>query len=167
MSYIKGKDFKMNKYLSGIIALCILPMSAFAEGDLSTFDDRVPLSEKLLRMGIDVGSTTVKILILDTEKNEILYNHYERHHAEQWNTTQRLLKDVAEKFPGKHFRMAVCGSGGKPIAEKIGAHYIQEVVANSSAVRALYPQSRTAIELGGQDAKIIFFFVYLFPFGVI
>ena len=51
-------------------------------------------------MGIDVGSTTVKILILDTEKNEILYNHYERHHAEQWNTTQRLLKAVAEKIPG-------------------------------------------------------------------
>lgn len=116
------------------------------------------LSGKLLRMGIDVGSTTVKILILDTEKNEILYNHYERHHAEQWNTTQRLLKAVAEKFPGTRFRMAVCGSGGKPIAEKIGAHYIQEVVANSSAVRALYPQSRTAIELGGQDAKIIFFY---------
>ena len=116
------------------------------------------MSEKLLRMGIDVGSTTVKILILDTEKNEILYNHYERHHAEQWNTTQRLLKDVAEKFPGKRFRIAVCGSGGKPIAEKIGAHYIQEVVANSSAVRALYPKSRTAIELGGQDAKIIFFY---------
>ena len=47
-------------------------------------------------MGIDVGSTTVKILILDTEKNEILYNHYERHHAEQWNTAQKLLRDVSE-----------------------------------------------------------------------
>ena len=116
------------------------------------------MSPKILRMGIDVGSTTVKILILDTEKNEIIYNHYERHHAEQWNTTQRLLKTVSEKFPNTCFRIAVCGSGGKPIADKIGAHYIQEVVANSSAVRALYPQSRTAIELGGQDAKIIFFY---------
>ena len=109
-------------------------------------------------MGIDVGSTTVKILIIDIEKNEILYNHYERHHAEQWNTTQRLLKSVAEKFPRTSFRIAVCGSGGKPIADKIGAHYIQEVVANSAAVRTLYPASRTAIELGGQDAKIIFFY---------
>lgn len=116
------------------------------------------MSNKLFRMGIDVGSTTVKILILDTEKNEILYNHYERHHAEQWNTAQKLLSDVSEKFPGTRFRIAVCGSGGKPIADKIGAHYIQEVVANSSAVRALYPASRTAIELGGQDAKIIFFY---------
>jgi len=109
-------------------------------------------------MGIDVGSTTVKILILDTEKNEIVYNHYERHHAEQWNTAQRLLRDVAKKFPSARFRIAICGSGGKPIADKIGAHFVQEVVANSSAVRALYPQTRTAIELGGQDAKIIFFY---------
>ena len=109
-------------------------------------------------MGIDVGSTTVKILILDTEKNEIVYNHYERHHAEQWNTAQRLLRDVAEKFPGQRFRIAICGSGGKPISDKIGSHFVQEVVANSSAVRALYPQTRTAIELGGQDAKIIFFY---------
>ncbi|MBP5520295.1 MAG: 2-hydroxyacyl-CoA dehydratase [Treponema sp.] len=109
-------------------------------------------------MGIDVGSTTVKILILDTENNEILYNHYERHHAEQWNTAKKLLEDVAKKFPNARFRIAVCGSGGKPIADKIGAHYIQEVVANASAVRALYPNTRTAIELGGQDAKIIFFY---------
>ena len=116
------------------------------------------LSEKLLRMGIDIGSTTVKILILDTEKNEVLYNKYERHHAEQWNTAQRLLKDVAAQFPGKRFRIAICGSGGKPISDKIGAHYVQEVVANASAVRTLYPASRTAIELGGQDAKIIFFY---------
>ncbi|WP_294429354.1 acyl-CoA dehydratase activase [uncultured Treponema sp.] len=116
------------------------------------------MAQKLLRMGIDVGSTTVKILILDTEKNEIVYNHYERHHAEQWNTAQRLLSDVAQKFPGQRFRIAICGSGGKPISDKIGAHFVQEVVANSSAVRALYPQTRTAIELGGQDAKIIFFY---------
>ena len=56
------------------------------------------------------------------------------------------------------FRIAVCGSGGKPIAEAMGVHYIQEVVANAAAVRALYPQTRTAIEMGGQDAKIIFFY---------
>ncbi|WP_407427841.1 BadF/BadG/BcrA/BcrD ATPase family protein, partial [Treponema sp.] len=116
------------------------------------------MSEKALRMGIDVGSTTVKILILDSKENEIIYTHYERHHAEQWATTQRLLKDVAEKFPGQRFRIAVCGSGGKPISDRIGSHFVQEVVANSAAVRNLYPQSRTAIELGGQDAKIIFFY---------
>lgn len=113
---------------------------------------------KILRMGIDVGSTTVKILILDSDKKNILYNHYERHHAEQWKTVQRLLKETLKLFPDSRFRIAVCGSGGKPIADRIGAHYIQEVVANASAVRSLYPETRTAIELGGQDAKIIFFY---------
>ena len=66
--------------------------------------------------------------------------------------------EVAAAFPERMFRVAVCGSGGKPIAEAMGVHYIQEVVANAAAVRALYPQTRTAIELGGQDAKIIFFY---------
>ena len=72
-------------------------------------------------------------------------------------TVRRLLQEVSDAFPEQGFRAAVCGSGGKPIAERIGAYYIQEVVANAAAVRALYPNVRTAIELGGQDAKIIFF----------
>ncbi|MBQ3120102.1 MAG: 2-hydroxyacyl-CoA dehydratase [Peptococcaceae bacterium] len=110
-----------------------------------------------LRLGVDVGSTTVKTVILDIEKNKVLYTRYERHHAEQAKTVQRLLQEIVTLFPNELFRVAVCGSGGKPIAERIGAHYIQEVVANAAAVRKLYPQTRTAIELGGQDAKVIFF----------
>ena len=110
-----------------------------------------------LRLGIDVGSTTVKTVILDTTENKVIYTRYERHHAEQGKTVQRLLTEIMEHFPTAQFRVAVCGSGGKPIADRIGAHYVQEVVANAAAVRALYPQTRTAIELGGQDAKVIFF----------
>lgn len=68
------------------------------------------------------------------------------------------MVEAAAAFPERMFRIAVCGSGGKPVAEAMGVHYIQEVVANAAAVRALYPQTRTAIELGGQDAKIIFFY---------
>lgn len=109
-----------------------------------------------LHLGIDVGSTTVKALVLDIRNNEVLFSRYERHHAEQVNTVRHLLLQVAEAFPGEAFRIAVCGSGGKPIAQAIGAHYIQEVVANASGVRKLYPQARTAIELGGQDAKLSF-----------
>jgi len=112
---------------------------------------------KAFRLGIDVGSTTVKTIILDTEKDKIVHARYERHHAEQGKTVQRLLQEIVTLFPDELFRVAVCGSGGKPIAERIGAHYIQEVVANAAAVRKLYPQTRTAIELGGQDAKVIFF----------
>ena len=54
-------------------------------------------------------------------------------------------------------RIAVCGSGGRPLADQKGVCYVQEVVANGAAVRALYPAARTAVELGGQDAKVIFF----------
>ena len=114
-------------------------------------------SQKPLRLGIDVGSTTVKTVILDTTENKVIYTRYERHHAEQGRTVQRLLAEIMEQFPNAEFRAAVCGSGGKTIAERIGAYYVQEVVANAAAVRALYPHARTAIELGGQDAKVIFF----------
>ena len=115
------------------------------------------IQNKSLRLGIDVGSTTVKVIVMEAPSNQVLFARYERHHAEQGKTVRRLLEEVADVFPEQRFRAAVCGSGGKPIAERIGAYYIQEVVANAAAVRALYPNVRTAIELGGQDAKIIFF----------
>lgn len=67
------------------------------------------------------------------------------------------LREVGKRFPGARLRVAVTGSGARDIARALGAAYIQEVVANSIAVRELYPQVRCAIELGGQDAKMIFF----------
>ncbi len=115
------------------------------------------MEKKKQRLGIDVGSTTVKVSVLEQGSDRQLFEQYERHHAEQGKTVLKLLKAVEREFPGAEFRAAVCGSGGRPIAERIGAYYIQEVVANAALVRALYPQVRTAIELGGQDAKIIFF----------
>lgn len=115
------------------------------------------MQNQSLRLGIDVGSTTVKVVVMEAQSKQVLFARYERHHAEQGKTVQRLLQEVAAAFSEQSFRAAVCGSGGKPVADRIGAHYIQEVVANAAAVRALYPQVRTAIELGGQDAKIIFF----------
>lgn len=113
---------------------------------------------QILRLGIDIGSTTAKVVVLDPQRQTVLFSRYRRHHAEQSKTVRQLLMEVASAFPGQTFRGAVCGSGGKPIAKAIGAHYIQEVVANAAAVRTLYPRTRTAIELGGQDAKIIFFY---------
>ncbi|MDO4175158.1 MAG: acyl-CoA dehydratase activase [Eubacteriales bacterium] len=115
-------------------------------------------SNDLLCLGLDIGSTTVKAVVCKPDSAEVLFSQYRRHHAEQAQTVRHLLKEIHTAFPDYRFRIAVCGSGGKPIAERIGAHYVQEVVANASAVRTLYPQARTAIELGGQDAKIIFFY---------
>ncbi len=110
-----------------------------------------------LRLGIDVGSTTVKLVVLDPENGEMLYSVYRRHHARQLETTEKLLREAQKLYPEETFRAAVCGSGGKPVARRLGIPFIQEVVANAAAACALYPTARTAIELGGQDAKIIFF----------
>lgn len=109
-----------------------------------------------LRAGIDIGSTTVKLVVINDEKEE--YSAYCRHNAEQEETLKKLLKDAKKKFGNKKIKFAVCGSGGKPIAEKMGVYYVQEVVASSAAVCKMYPNVKTAIELGGQDAKVIFFY---------
>lgn len=110
-----------------------------------------------LYAGIDVGSTTVKIVVVDTVSEEILFHKYIRHGAEQMKAVRELLLEAGEKFSGRYVKAAVCGSGGKPVAEAMGVSYVQEVVANAAAVHALYPEAGTAIELGGQDAKVVFF----------
>ncbi|MCD7956276.1 MAG: acyl-CoA dehydratase activase [Lachnospiraceae bacterium] len=115
-------------------------------------------TDRELRIGIDVGSTTVKVVITDAGTQDVLYARYVRHNAKQKETVGGLLAEAEEQYPHQRFRAAVCGSGGRTIAQRLGVHYIQEVVANSAAVRALYPQVRTAIELGGQDAKVVFFY---------
>jgi predicted CoA-substrate-specific enzyme activase len=111
-----------------------------------------------LWLGIDVGSTTAKIVVLEPGGGDVLLRRYTRHNARQTETVYTLLKEVFELFPQAEFRVAVCGSGGKTIASLIHGAYIQEVVANSIAVKTFYPHSRVAVELGGQDAKIVFFY---------
>jgi predicted CoA-substrate-specific enzyme activase len=113
---------------------------------------------QVLYLGIDVGSTTVKIVVVDPSTKNILFSRYKRHNACQAETVLAILQEIFMQHPGAQFRAAVCGSGGKTIADLIHAPYIQEVVANSIAVRAFFPNVRVAIELGGQDAKIIFFY---------
>ena len=110
-----------------------------------------------LSLGLDIGSTTVKAVLTDRQSGQVLFRRYQRHHAEQRRTLCSLLQAVCEKFAGLPMRVAVCGSGGRPLADQMGVCYVQEVVANGAAVRALYPAARTAVELGGQDAKVIFF----------
>jgi predicted CoA-substrate-specific enzyme activase len=114
--------------------------------------------EKKFYLGIDVGSTTVKAVVMEPETRNALVSRYIRHNTYQAETVKAVLSDIFERFPGAEFRAAVCGSGGKTIADLICAPYIQEVVANSIAVRAFYPSARVAVELGGQDAKIVFFY---------
>ncbi len=115
------------------------------------------MAESILRLGIDVGSTTVKLVIVEAQSQTILHERYLRHGAWQKACVLKLLKEAEGFYPEARFQAAVCGSGGKGVARAMGIPYIQEVVASAQAVQVLYPQVRTAIELGGQDAKMIFF----------
>ncbi|MGN0072813.1 MAG: acyl-CoA dehydratase activase [Coriobacteriales bacterium] len=110
-----------------------------------------------LSIGFDVGSTTVKAVVLDQLEGTVLFREYKRHGARQAQALAESLETIAARFPGARFRCAITGSGAAPLADTLGVPFIQEVVANSIAIRRFHPQARTAIELGGQDAKMIFF----------
>ncbi|HJD40981.1 MAG TPA: 2-hydroxyacyl-CoA dehydratase [Candidatus Blautia stercoripullorum] len=110
-----------------------------------------------LLVGIDVGSTTTKLVAADKDSKEILYSSYKRHNSSQVQSVQEALGRLREQFPEGTVRVAMTGSGAKPVAEALEVPFIQEVVANSVVLCEKYPNVRTAIELGGQDAKIIFF----------
>ena len=111
----------------------------------------------VIHVGLDIGSTTTKVAVLDPDTGELLFWNYRRHGARQAQSVIDILSLVAENFPASTIRVAVCGSGARGIADALDVPYIQEVVANAVAIQTLYPQVRTAIELGGQDAKMIFF----------
>ncbi|MCG8481188.1 MAG: acyl-CoA dehydratase activase, partial [Spirochaetales bacterium] len=108
-------------------------------------------------LGIDVGSTTVKVALVDPADDRVAYHRYLRHGARQRQTVVRLLEELDRALPDVQTRPCFTGSGARVIAQGIDLGYIQEVVANSLAVRRFHPDSRVAIELGGQDAKVIFF----------
>ena len=110
-----------------------------------------------LAAGIDIGSTTTKIAVLDPETGEILYSDYQRHHADQVQSVIRVMEELERRFPGETFRFCLTGSGAKPIAEGLGLPFAQEVAANAAALKRRYEKVGCAIELGGQDAKMIFF----------
>ncbi len=110
-----------------------------------------------LHIGLDVGSTTAKIAAVDASSKKLVFSAYERHNARQAECAARLLGSLNDAFPGAAFSAMVTGSGGTTISRLTNIPYIQEVVANSIAIDALHPQTRCAIELGGQDAKMIFF----------
>ena len=116
-----------------------------------------PSTPDELLIGVDVGSTTVKIAVLEPGVNKLLRHQYIRHNAEQAPRVRELLLNAHREFPDKNFRVALCGSGGGEIARSIGAFYVQEVVAAGLLVKEVYPEVKTAIELGGQDAKLILF----------
>lgn len=79
------------------------------------------INSDILRLGVDVGSTTVKAVALDPADNSVLFTRYQRHNAHQADAVRQLLEEAAGHFPGMRFRIGVCGSGGRPIAAALGA----------------------------------------------
>ena len=112
--------------------------------------------ENILHVGLDVGSTTVKIVVIDSNKKEI-YSDYTRHFSDTKNTVCKVLESLPEKFPNSKFTIALTGSGAMSVATFLGLPFIQEVVACKRAVEKFIPQTDVVIELGGEDAKIIYF----------
>ena len=115
--------------------------------------------ENRFMVGLDVGSTTVKAVVLNAATDEILWQDYQRHETKQPEKTLEFLRRIETEVGvnSRNTRMFVTGSGGGVLAELVGAKFVQEVTAVALAVEKQHPEVYSVIELGGQDAKIIVF----------
>ncbi len=113
-------------------------------------------SRAQLRLGIDVGSTTVKLAVID-ERDRIVYANYQRHHTDIRATAKELFEGARAVLGDASMRVSITGSGGLLLAKWLDLEFVQEVIASKRAVETLIPQTDVAIELGGEDAKIIYF----------
>jgi activator of 2-hydroxyglutaryl-CoA dehydratase/predicted nucleotide-binding protein (sugar kinase/HSP70/actin superfamily) len=117
-------------------------------------------TSEAVAIGIDVGSTTVKAVVLDPVTLEILWSDYQRHNTKQPEKVTELLTAIEAAFPDSPraaWRVFMTGSGAAPLCASLGAKFVQEVNAVTLAVEKLHPDVGSVIELGGQDAKIIMF----------
>ena len=114
------------------------------------------LSHAHLRLGIDVGSTTVKLAVID-DNDHLVYANYERHHTDVRATARELFARAQRVIGDTPMRVSITGSGGMLLAKWLDLEFVQEVIASKRAVETLIPQTDCAIELGGEDAKIIYF----------
>ena len=117
---------------------------------------RLTKEEISLKVGLDVGSTTIKCVVMD-DKDQILYSTYERHYSHILEKSQELLRRMAdEHVPGGRALLSISGSAGMGMAESVGVPFVQEVFATRVAANRLAPGTDVIIELGGEDAKILF-----------
>ncbi|MDR3364225.1 MAG: acyl-CoA dehydratase activase-related protein [Clostridiales Family XIII bacterium] len=117
---------------------------------------RIYNTETSYRLGVDIGSTTVKLALLDAVGN-VVFQRYERHMSNVFEKVSELFGALAHAYPGLKCPAVVTGSGGLSLADIVGLPFEQEVVSCSKAVETLIPETDVAIELGGEDAKITFY----------
>jgi predicted CoA-substrate-specific enzyme activase len=112
--------------------------------------------DKILRVGIDIGSTTIKMVILD-EQNSIIFQQYVRHFSDIIASFQTMFSNAQHILQKKLLSIIFTGSAGMGISQSLGLPFVQEVIASTTAVKQIIPNTNTAIELGGEDAKITYF----------
>jgi len=112
--------------------------------------------KKIFKAGIDVGSTTFKIIVLD-EKNQVVFRSYKRHKADMSGIFATELNEINQLFPEVEFTVMITGSAGMGISERLQIPFTQEVVASIAVIKKMYPAAHTVVDLGGEDAKIVFF----------
>ena len=111
---------------------------------------------KTLNIGIDVGSTTVKAVVMEKDKN-VFYSDYRRHFSDTKKTLMDLVNEILEQFKDCMFTITMTGSGALALAKFLEVNFVQEVIACKNSIQEYEPSTSVAIELGGEDAKIIYF----------
>ena len=112
--------------------------------------------EKTYYIGLDVGSTTAKIAVIDSD-NRVIYSKYERHNARVNELVSQYFDEILALTGDAEARICVTGSVGMATAEQLQAEFVQEVVAASVYARTAHPEAKALIDIGGEDAKVIFF----------
>lgn len=121
-------------------------------------DREIGMNNRKLIGGIDVGSTTVKLVVMDSETQKTLFARYERHFSDVRTASERVIKEALEELDGKEpISFTITGSGGIGLANLLKLKFVQEVIACTKTVEELIPETDVSIELGGEDAKITFF----------
>lgn len=112
--------------------------------------------KNILRLGIDIGSTTIKVVLIDDD-NKIIYSTYQRHYSYINEKFQQIINDIYKEFKDLKVTVALTGSGGMSLAKNMNIDFIQEVIASTKAINEFNLETEVAIELGGEDAKITYF----------
>ncbi len=118
--------------------------------------EKMIIEKEQYNLGIDVGSTTVKIAVIDNN-DKLVFSRYKRHYSDIWKTLQELIQEVHQELSNPRIKIAVTGSGGMSISEHLNIPFVHEVIAGSKAIDRYIPGTDVVIELGGEDAKITFY----------
>ncbi len=114
-------------------------------------------SKNLYKVGLDVGSTTAKILVVRQDADEVIFSKYVRHNTKIAATVVQLLSELENVIGNDTFRISITGSAGYGLCEKLEIPFVQEVIATSVFIKQKFPEVKTLVDIGGEDSKMIFF----------